>query len=199
MNERSIKMAKGRKKTTKKKKKNTRKPRGSSRGTLPRTRSYSPQGRISQEKKRMLSILNFDEHLRGQVEDMFNINLNGLPPGKEPVFFSKAVFKIDNAELAMTEVGKLSDVDVTEETEEGVRYVWTRAYPKGHWNPLAGRLGARQVIGHIEIVYDNTLKLETQTKGWMTALIYHVISVLGREIKLTSLEFQNPMDMFRRQ
>ena len=196
MNEGSIKMAKSRKKT---KSKRTRKPRGSSRGTPPRTRSDSPQRRISEAKKRMLSILNFDEHLRGQVEDMFNINLNGLPPGKEPVFFSTAVFKIDDAELAMTEVGKLPDVDVTEETEEGVRYVWTRAYPKGHWNPMASRLGARQVIGHVEIAYDNTLKLETQTKGWMTALIYHVMSVLGREIKLTSLEFQNPMDMFRRQ
>lgn len=188
-------MAKSRKGTKKNK---TRKPGTSNRGSLSRTRSGSVQQRIGIEKDRMLSVLNFDENLRGQVEDMFNINLEGLPPGKEPVFFSTAVFKIDDAESAMTKIEKLPDVDVAEENENGTRYVWTRAYPKGHWNPLSSRLGARQVIGHIQVNHDNTLELETQTKGWMTALIYHVMSVLGKDIKLNSLEFKNPMDMFKR-
>lgn len=43
----------------------------------------------------MLSVLHFDERLREQVEEMFNINLEGLPVGQEPMFFSTAVFKID--------------------------------------------------------------------------------------------------------
>ena len=145
----------------------------------------------------MLSNLNFDGRLRRQVEELFNIDLKGLPPGQEPMFFSTAVFRIDDAKSAMTEIGKLPDVHVAAEDDDGASYTWTRAYPKGHWNPLS-RLGGRQVIGDIHINYDNTLKLETRTKGWMTALIYHVISVLGKDIKLISLEFQDPMDMFRK-
>lgn len=146
----------------------------------------------------MLSILNFDEHLRGQVEDMFNINLEGIPAGKEPVFFSTAVFKIDNAELAMAKIEQLPDVDLTKEDKNGAHYTWTRAYPKGHWNPMSTMPGARQVIGNIRVNFNDTLKLETKTKSWMTGLIYYMMDVLGKGIKLISLKFQNPMDMLRK-
>ena len=146
----------------------------------------------------MLSILNFDEHLRGQVEDMFNIDLKGLPPGKEPMFFSTAVFKMNSAELAMRKFEQLADVNLADEDKDGAHYVWTRAYPKGHWNPMSTMPGARQIIGDIHVNFDNTLKLETKTKGWMTGLIYYMMDVLGKEIKLISLEFQNPLDMLRK-
>ena len=176
--------------------KQTRKLRSSGRTPLSITQANPAQRRISKGKERMLSILNFEEHLRGQIEDMSNINLDGLPPGQEPMFFSTAVFKVDDAESAIAKVEKLPDIHVSGENDDGVNYTWTRAYPKGHWNPLS-KLGGRQVIGDIQINYDNTLKLETRTKGWMTALIYHLISVLGKDIKLISLEFQNPLDMLR--
>jgi len=146
----------------------------------------------------MLCVLNFDEHLRGQVEDMFNINLEGIPAGKEPIFFSTAVFKIDSAELAMTKIEQLPDVDLTKEDKNGAHYIWTRAYPKGHWNPMSTVPGARQIIGNIHVIFDDTLKLETKTKSWMTGLIYYMMSVFGQEIKLISLEFQNPMDMLKK-
>ncbi len=175
----------------------SRKSGSSSRSHPPKAQAGSAQQRIGMEKERMLSTLNFDESLRGKVEDMFNINLEGLPPGQEPMFFSTAVFRIEDAEQAIAKMEKLPDVHITDESKEGIHYTWTRAYPKGHWNPMS-RLGGRQVIGDIQVNYDNTLKLETRTKGWMTAIIYHVMSVLGKDIKLTSLEFQNPMDMFRR-
>jgi len=181
----------------KKKRKRIKKPRASSTRSVSRTRSDPVQRQIRREKERMLSVLNFDEHLRAQVEDMFQIDLEGLPPGKEPMFFSTAVFQIDDAERAMTEIGELPDIDIADESDDRIRYVWTRAYPKGHWNPLSSRLGARQIIGHIQVNYDNTLELETSTKGWMTGLIHYMISTLGREIKLTSLEFKNPLDMIR--
>ena len=76
--------------------------------------------------------------------------------------------------------------------------MWTRAYPKGHWNPMSTMPGARQIIGDIHVNFDNTLKLEPKTKGWMTGLIYYMMDVLGKEIKLISLEFQNPLDMLRK-
>ena len=56
---------------------------------------------------------------------------------------------------------------------------------------------ARQSIGNIHVNFDNTLKLETKTKGWMAGLIYYMMSVLGKDIKLINLEFQDPMDMLR--
>jgi len=188
-------MAKSRKR---KQKKRTRKPKSSSKAALSRARPEPVQRRISKEKERMLSILNFDEHLRGQVEDMFSIDLEGLPPGQEPMFFSTAVFKIGDAKQAIAKVGKLSDVHIADENKDGVNYTWTRAYPKGHWNPMSRLPGARQVVGDIHINYDNTLRLETRSKSLMTGLIYNVVSALGREIKLVSLEFQNPMDMLRK-
>jgi len=189
-------MAKSRK-GKQKQRKQTRKSTSSGKTPLSITQANPAQRRISREKERMLSTLSFEEHLREQIEDMFNINLDGLPPGQEPMFFSTAVFKVDDAESVIAKIEKLPDVHVSGENDDGMSYTWTRAYPKGHWNPLS-RLGGRHVIGDIRINYDNTLKLETRTKGWMTALIYHVISVLGKDIKLISLEFQNPLDMLRR-
>lgn len=180
-----------------KKKRRTGKHKISKRNVSLRTKASSIQQRIQKEKERMLSILNFDEHLRGQVEDMFNINLEGLPPGMEPMFFSTAVFKMDSAELAMRKIEQLADVDLTDEDKEGAHYVWTRAYPKEHWNPMSTMPGARQIIGNIHVNFDNTLKLETKTKSMMTGLIYYMMDVLGEEIKLISLEFQNPLDMLR--
>jgi hypothetical protein len=145
----------------------------------------------------MLSVLNFDERLRGQVEEMFDINLKGLPAGKEPMFFSTAIFKIDDAESAMEKIGRLRDVDLEDEDEEAAYYVWSRAYPKGHWNPMSNMPGARQIIGNIQVNFDNTLQLETKTKSWMTALIYRMMDVLGTDIELISMEYGNPLDLFR--
>jgi len=182
-------------KSRKRKKKKASKHNISSRNFPFKSQASSPQQQIRRERERMLSVLNFDEHLREQVEDMFNINLKGLPPGKEPVFFSTAVFKIDNAKLVMAKIEQLPDVDLTDEDKDGGYYIWTRAYPKGHWNPMSTMPDARQIIGNIHVNFDNTLKLETKTKGWMTGLIYYMMSILGKDIKLINLEFKNPLDM----
>ncbi|MBU4174856.1 MAG: hypothetical protein KKB90_00035, partial [Actinobacteria bacterium] len=45
---------------------------------------------IGADKRRMVSTLNFPDHLRGRVEEMFKIDLSNVPAGKEPVFFCKA-------------------------------------------------------------------------------------------------------------
>ena len=188
-------MSKGRKK---KKGKKTGKHRMCGRGLSSGAQVSSVHQQIQNERERMLSVLNFDEHLRERVEEMFNINLEGIPAGKEPMFFSTAIFEIDNAELAMRNIEKLADVDLAGEDKDGAHCVWTRAYPKGHWNPMSNMIGARQIIGNIRINFDNTLKLETKTKSWMTGLIYYMMSVLGKDIKLINLEFQNPLDMLRK-
>jgi len=62
-------------------------------GVSSETHAGSVQQRISKEKENMLSILNFDERLRRKVEDMFNINLDGMPPGQEPMFFPRLFSK----------------------------------------------------------------------------------------------------------
>lgn len=166
-----------------------------SRNIPPKIQADSVQQRIKKERERMFSILNFDEHIRGQVEEMFNINLEGLPAGKEHVFVSTAVFKIDDTESAMKKIESLHDVDLIEKNKNGAHYMWTRAYPKGHWNPMSKMPGTRQVLGDIQVRFDNTLKLETKTKSWMTALMYLMMNTLGKEIRLMSLEFKNPLDM----
>lgn len=162
-----------------------------------RTHTIPIQQRLNEEKKKMLSVLSFEESLMGKVDELFNINLEGIPEGKEPMFFSTAIFSINDADSAITKIEQLADVDCAEESISGLRYTWTRPYPKGHWNPMSNQPGARQILGDILINYDNTLKLETKTKGWMTSLIYYMINTLGNDIKLTSLNFLNPLDFFK--
>lgn len=155
------------------------------------------QQRFNEEKKKMLSILSFEESLRGKLDELFNINLEGIPEGKEPIFFSTAIFSINDANSAVAKIEQLPDVDCTGKSKTGICFTWTRAYPKGRWNPMSNQPGARQILGDIQINYDNTLKLETKTKGWLTSLIYYMINALGNDIKLLSLEFQNPLDFFK--
>lgn len=162
-----------------------------------RTHTVPIQQRLNDEKMKMLSVLSFEESLKGKVDELFNINLEGIPEGKEPMFFSTAIFSINDADSAIAKIEQLPDVDYTEESKTGLRYIWTRAYPKGHWNPMSNQPGARQILGNIQINYDNTLKIETKTKGWMTSLIYYMINTLGNDIKLIGLKFQNPLDFLK--
>ncbi len=160
-----------------------------------RRRVGSVQQQIQQDREWMLSNLNFDEALGGKVMEMFEFDFQGLPVGKENIIFSTAIFEIDNAEIALKRLEQLDDVELIDERENAAHFIWTRAYPKGHWNPMSTMPGARQIIGDIQVNFDNTLKLETKTKSWMIALIYLMAEILGREIRLTALEFRNPLDM----
>ncbi|MBU4217350.1 MAG: hypothetical protein KKB90_00100, partial [Actinobacteria bacterium] len=66
-------------------------------GKRPAGRPFDPvQIMIGADKRRMVSTLNFPDHLRGRVEEMFKIDLSNVPAGKEPVFFCKATFEIDD-------------------------------------------------------------------------------------------------------
>jgi hypothetical protein len=162
-----------------------------------RTHTVPIQQRFNKEKKKMRSVLSFEESLMGKIDELFNINLEGIHEGKEPIFFSTAIFSIDDADSAIAKIEQLPDVDCTEESKTGLCLIWTRAYPKGHWNPMSNQPGARQILGNIQINYDNTLKLETKTKGWMTSLIYYIINTLGNDIRLTSLEFKSTLDFLK--
>lgn len=54
--------------------------------------------------------------------------------------------------------------------------------------------GTVQILAHIDMNPDeNTLKMETKTKSWMHGLINYMVKILGREILLIGLEFEDPM------
>ncbi|MBU4175777.1 MAG: hypothetical protein KJ686_12860, partial [Actinobacteria bacterium] len=144
---------------------------------------------------RMVSTLNFPDHLRGRVEEMFKIDLSNVPAGKEPVFFCKATFEIDDPESAMMEIDELDDVDIAEEGKAYTEYAWSRDYPEGHWNPMSSMPGARQAMGNIRVDLESTLRLETMTKGRMINLIFKMLDVLSQDIRLTELQFENPLDI----
>ncbi len=173
---------KGRKKTT------TRK-RSSSRPSDP------IQTMILADKRRMVSTLNFPDHLRGRVEEMFKIDFSNMPAGKEPVFFCEATFEIDDPESAMSKIEELDDIDIAEEGRVYTDYVWSRDYPKGHWNPMSNMPGSRQTMGNIRVDFESTLRLETMTKSRMIKLILSMLDVLGQDMKLTKLHCENPLDI----
>lgn len=179
---------KGKKKTTRKR------PAG-----RPAGRPFDPvQFEIRADKRRMVSILNFPDHLRGRVEEMFRIDLSNVPAGKEPVFFCKATFEIDDPESAMMKMEELDDVDIAEEGKAYMEYSWSRDYPGGHWNPMSSMPGARQSMGNIRVDLESTLRLETMTKSRMIKLIFYMLDVLGQDIRLTELHFENPLDIMGR-
>jgi len=51
-----------------------------------RTHTVSIQQQLNEEKKKMLSVLSIEESLTGKIDELFNINLEGIPEGKEPIF-----------------------------------------------------------------------------------------------------------------
>jgi len=89
------------------------------------------------------------------------------------------------------------DIDLTGKDNNGVDYIWTRFYPKNHWSPMSKSPGARQILGDIRINFDNTLTIQTKTKSWMIKSILHVNNLLGKDLKLIDLNFQNPLDLYK--
>jgi hypothetical protein len=80
-----------------------------------------------------------------------------LPPGKELYTATRATFQVsDTTQLlkALRKSGKEFEPLDSGKDSTG-RFCWTRAYPRGHWSPLAGR-GSRQVLGEVAISGDCT-------------------------------------------
>jgi len=151
---------------------------------------------LEKEKERMFSFLNFKKDLHEKLEELFNIDFNGMPEGKEPMCFTRATFEVKNSKLTRKKLEQLPDVDLAEENPP--HYVWFRAYPKGHWNPASTLPGAVQILAHIDMNPDeNTLKMETKTKSWMHGLINYMVKTLGSEILLVGLEFEDPLKTLR--
>lgn len=150
---------------------------------------------ILADKKRMVSTLNFPDHLRRWVEEMFEIDFSNVAAGKEPVFFCKATFEIDDPESAMDKIEELDNIDIAEEGKAYTEYIWSRDYPNGHWNPMSNMPGSRQSLGNVRVDLEGTLRLETMTKSWMINLIFRMHDVLGQDIRLTELHLENPLDL----
>lgn len=163
-----------------------------------RTRSEAEiewvNARLEQEKRRMFSLLNFEENLREKIEELFDIDFEGMLEGMEPMCFTKAVFQIKDVDQIRKKLKRLHDIDLAEDNPP--HYVWSRRYPKGHWNPASKLPGARQILAHIDLnPQQNTLEMETKTKSWMHGLIFHIMELLDKEIFLVGLEFQNPLSI----
>lgn len=156
------------------------------------------QKKIKLMKGILETTLDFDEALRGRIGELLDISLDGVPGGMEQMCFSSAVLKIKDAEAVIKKFERFSDLHVQDEDKDGVDFVWTRAYPKGHWNPMSKEPGARQDIGNLRVSFDDTLRLEARTKSWLTGFIFYMIDVLGSGMKLIDLEFKDPMDFLKK-
>lgn len=154
--------------------------------------------RLEEEKQRMFSLLNSKEDIHEKIEELFDIDFEGMLEGMEPMCFTKAVFKIRDVDQTRKKLKRLHNIDLAEDNPP--HYVWSRRYPKGHWNPASKLPGARQILAHIEInPQKNTLEMETKTKSWMHGLIYHIMEELGNEMLLVGLEFRDPLKSLRSQ
>jgi len=153
--------------------------------------------KMQRDKDKMLSLLNCDQKLHKKINKLFNIDLKDVPVGREPLSFCKAVFKINNVKLAIKKIEQQGDIDLAGKDKNGVDFIWTRVYPKGHWSLMSKSPGARQILGDIRINFDKTLGIETKTKSWMIKSILYVRNALGKDIKLIDLNFQNPLDLLK--
>jgi len=153
--------------------------------------------KMQSDKEKMLFLLNCDQKHHEKINELFNIDLKDAPVGREQLSFCKTVFKIKNVNLTIKKIEQQGDIDLVGKDKNGVDFIWTRVYPKGHWSLMSKRAGARQILGDIRINLDKTLGIETKTKSWMIKSILYVMNLLGKDIKLINLNFQNPLDLLK--
>ncbi len=86
-----------------------------------------------------------------------------MPDGQEQVVFTTARFRVSDAQALLAWMrGSEPEFSDEGEGEDGIRFNWTRAYPKGHWSPFARERGARQSLGDV-VVRGEEVWIEVQT------------------------------------
>jgi len=71
--------------------------------------------RLEEEKQRMFSLLNFKEDIHEKIEELFDINFEGMLEGMEPMCFTKAVFKIRDIDQVRKKLKRLHNIDLAED------------------------------------------------------------------------------------
>jgi len=148
-------------------------------------------------KNLLFSTLKFDENLREKIEELFNYDPELAYSGKEHVILSKAVFKIPHSVIAFKKIKRIHEIFLEENTKKCYKLVWSRPYPKDHWNPLSQMKGARQICGDITILPNNLLIAETRGKTLMIELIFIIRDILGENIELKKLRLQDPLEILK--
>jgi len=114
-----------------------------------------------------------------------------IPADKEPAVFTNARFGVEDAD-ALIEFLRGSEPDISEigpdEEGEGLHFCWTRAYPKGHWSPLAGP-GARQGLGDV-VAFGREVRVETKTASWAARFAQLLYEEFGSGVKLAGVEWK---------
>lgn len=119
----------------------------------------------------------------------------------EPLVFSFAYYEILDfnilAEFFRTlQDGKLFDIDKVSKEKQEMIGVFVQDYPKNHWNRM-GIPGEKQVVGGAEIKKD-ILKIDAKTKSTLKMLRELLEGTLKENIKFQKEEFEDIMDMFRK-
>lgn len=124
-----------------------------------------------------------------------------IPKGMEEVVFSSAYYRVKefNVVCAFLSKWQESDLFAIEEINEKKQYlrgVFTRRYPKDHWNPLSKMPGAFQILGDAEIK-DSMLKISLKTKSDLATVRKVFEDFIGKAIEFQREEFKNWRDALK--
>ena len=120
-----------------------------------------------------------------------------LPGDKEPLVVTTARFQVDDRDALVAWLRNAEpDVSETGLEEDGVHFNWTRAYPRGHWSPLAGLRGARQSLGDL-VLSGSEIRVETKTASWAARFAQLLHEKLGADARLAAVEWQSWQEMMR--
>ena len=124
-----------------------------------------------------------------------------VPKGMEAVVFSSAYYKVHDFEKVHDFLIRLSEKGLFGSEKENpktktLKGCFIRDYPKGHWNPLAGTPGAKQVVGNVKIK-NGILKIQANTKSGLKSIREILNQGLGKIIEFQREEFKDPREMLK--
>ncbi len=133
----------------------------------------------------------YDISLSTQIEELNKIDLTCFPKNMEPLCVCLAEFKVESIDDFIQKLDESEDFCRNGEYKDGVDYVWTRLYPKNHWNPNSRLPGAGQFLAQLGTYTDGTLLCFTKSRGWMSRLMIVLHQMLNQEIELKKLTYKD--------
>ena len=126
-----------------------------------------------------------------------NPSPDDMPEGKALLLLTTMHFALADHEQAIRDLTRQQpDFIAVDQDGQTINFDWSRAYPKGHWSPLAS-LGGRQSLGNVRIS-PGKLVAEVKTLSMGTILVHKLKELLGDRMHHEHTDWVDGRDLFKR-
>jgi hypothetical protein len=123
-----------------------------------------------------------------------------IPEGKDLTIVTRVLLAVPDTDRLITLLDKAAPEFSRDSVDSGIaKFTASRAYPKGHWNPMSRLPGARQNIGELELdKNESTVSVESNTLAFAARVITRIIELYGPGIDLLEAEYNDPNEEVKR-